>query len=815
MSILLKTRKCQATVEIGCHPSPRPDTPAQFRQDSKDFMTPSPKPVPRILRIMTACCLLAFLGAQPTAGQLRIMPLGDSITAGYTDNSAWTVPFEFGYRRQLYQFLENSGYDFTFVGASAEPFNFVETGYGDPTHGGTVSPTFDLRNIDGYNYNGHRGYGGRNITTTNSNIAAQMTADSPDVILLMIGINGISTNSPSQLDTLVTTIFTTQPTVKLIVAEITPYAQSSTQATARNPLIIDYNTYIRNVLVPKFLGQGRSITRINQHKNFLTDPNNPSSPTIDALYSNAINHPTNAAYDTMAGTWFAGIGAILPAPATPLLSETSFSSTIAPGTSIGTLTNTPPLSPDSFTYSFAAGPGDSDNSKFTISGNQLMAGSHNFSADPFGSTYRIRVKATGATSGRIGNETFVLTTISVDSDNDTIADNWELQKTSPTPNLDDLTLTGDFDEDNLSDVTEYQLSLGAFPDIDPTNPDTDNDGLLDGAEIAGVGQRPPTNPTLADTDQDGVSDLAEDNTGTYVGLLQTGTNPTLLDSDEDNVNDGAEILQHTNPANASSPGAPAVGTATDTTLTRNFTTDVSATDLLHGLTGLNAIHAGWSTSNNADPVKLNDGLHGDHGTAPVQGGWSQAANSISTFTLPFGVGNGWDITGITTIADWSGGGFGNQRYEVAVRRVGETGFTLMATVNFQPFSATGVGGSKVQLSQPAGKLAGGVQQIRFTMLTTNGNGGRAVYREFDVFGTASTIPPTEILALAPPATAPPRVSITWRSYPGKTYRLEASENLDQWTVLDPVFPSGGVTTTFRKNVAPSTTQSFFRVSTSP
>ena len=29
---------------------------------------------------------------------LRIMPLGDSITAGYTDNSAWKHPFEYGYR---------------------------------------------------------------------------------------------------------------------------------------------------------------------------------------------------------------------------------------------------------------------------------------------------------------------------------------------------------------------------------------------------------------------------------------------------------------------------------------------------------------------------------------------------------------------------------------------------------------------------------------------------------------------------------------------------------------------------------------------
>lgn len=72
------------------------------------------------------------------------MPLGDSITAGYTDNPNWTVDFEFGYRRGLYTRLTNAGYDFTYVGGSPEPW---VSPYGDPTRGGTYKPTFDLRDI--------------------------------------------------------------------------------------------------------------------------------------------------------------------------------------------------------------------------------------------------------------------------------------------------------------------------------------------------------------------------------------------------------------------------------------------------------------------------------------------------------------------------------------------------------------------------------------------------------------------------------------------------------------------------------------------
>ena len=52
--------------------------------------------------------------------RLRIMPMGDSITAGYTDNPNWNVPYWYGYRSGLYNRLHAADYNFVFVGQATE-----------------------------------------------------------------------------------------------------------------------------------------------------------------------------------------------------------------------------------------------------------------------------------------------------------------------------------------------------------------------------------------------------------------------------------------------------------------------------------------------------------------------------------------------------------------------------------------------------------------------------------------------------------------------------------------------------------------------
>ncbi|TAE91437.1 MAG: C-type lectin domain-containing protein [Verrucomicrobia bacterium] len=71
--------------------------------------------------------------------------------------------------------------------------------------------------------------------------------------------------------------------------------------------------------------------------------------------------------------------------------------------------------------------------------------------------------------------------------------------------------------------------LVEFPTSNPTNRDTDNDGLLDGDEINTY----RTSPILVDTDGDGLSDFIEVNTHR--------TDPTRADTDGDGLTDGSEI----------------------------------------------------------------------------------------------------------------------------------------------------------------------------------------------------------------------------------------------------------------------------------
>lgn len=312
--------------------------------------------------------------------RVRIMPLGDSITAGYTDNSAWNVPFEYGYRGPLATALLNSGIPFRFVGLSPEPFN---NAYGDPTRGATVFPVNELRD-PGIAQGSHRGYGGWTISQINANVATWIAADDPDVILLHIGTNGIGPSSPSQLETLVSTIFTAKPTVKLVVAQIIP-------AVAYNANTVAYNNYIRNTLVPTLAASGKNISTVNQYANFLTNPADNTS--IDASkFSNGINHPTNAGYALMANTW-------LPAITSLTLSSRSVPATTTTGMTLATLTRLGASVGETLTYSLVSGGESSDNGFFTIDGNQLKAGNHRFDADPAGATYRIRIEVTGSVSG--------------------------------------------------------------------------------------------------------------------------------------------------------------------------------------------------------------------------------------------------------------------------------------------------------------------------------------------------------------------------------------------------------------------------------
>ncbi len=223
------------------------------------------------------------------------------------------------------------------------------------------------------------------------------------------------------------------------------------------------------------------------------------------------------------------------------------------------------------------------------------------------------------------------------TDNDTIAANFHLLKTSSFPTDDsdgdmipdayeeslfpgDLTQLGpgDFDGDTVSDLDEF------INGTDPTERDTDGDGLDDNVEDnggafvnAGMTGTDPNNP---DTDGDGLSDGVEDNGGVYVSENMTGTDPNDPDSDGDGFGDGIEVRTGSDPNDA--------GSLPPLTLLAYYDFNGHLTDLtgncpdlgLGGAAALTTAGMGVSGSGgdeSLDLVALNDGsfastVGGDH-----------------------------------------------------------------------------------------------------------------------------------------------------------------------------------------------------------
>ncbi|HET6513247.1 MAG TPA: OmpA family protein [Candidatus Kapabacteria bacterium] len=121
---------------------------------------------------------------------------------------------------------------------------------------------------------------------------------------------------------------------------------------------------------------------------------------------------------------------------------------------------------------------------------------------------------------------------------------------------------GDRDSDGDGLTNDRELALGT----DPNNPDTDNDGLRDGAEV----NDHSTNPLNSDSDNDGLKDGAEinehatnandpdtDKDGLRDGdeINKYRTKATNADTDGDNLKDGDEVTRHsTDPLKADTDG---------------------------------------------------------------------------------------------------------------------------------------------------------------------------------------------------------------------------------------------------------------------
>ena len=172
-----------------------------------------------------------------------------------------------------------------------------------------------------------------------------------------------------------------------------------------------------------------------------------------------------------------------------------------------------------------------------------------------------------------------------DSDNDSMDDAFEFVHQFDPLNVTDATL--DADSDLLSNATEYRLKLNprlmdsnnngisdALEDrdfdglsnlaeiqthgTDPTQPDTDDDGLFDGWEISNGYNPLVDNGTDADPNNNFDADPEGDGLVNYVEA-DHGSSTNFSDSDGNGISDAAEIQQGSDPSDPSSTQAPPGG----------------------------------------------------------------------------------------------------------------------------------------------------------------------------------------------------------------------------------------------------------------
>jgi lysophospholipase L1-like esterase len=204
---------------------------------------------------------------------LRIMPFGDSLTAGaFIQNNVFITGA--GYRYTLWSMLNNAGEKTQFVGSLQNgPADFIQ------------------RN--------HEGHSGQRIDYLIQYEHQWVTAAKPDVVLLLIGNNDCiqnydMPNAVNRLSNLVEMIESDAPTAQIFISTATQH--SDPQVMSR---ILAYNQALTQWVTFK--------TKVDSKIHFVdmfTDAhlrngaNGGPSDLIDGV------HPTPEGYAAMAGVWY-------------------------------------------------------------------------------------------------------------------------------------------------------------------------------------------------------------------------------------------------------------------------------------------------------------------------------------------------------------------------------------------------------------------------------------------------------------------------------------------------------------------------------
>ncbi|MCI0691672.1 Ig-like domain-containing protein [candidate division KSB1 bacterium] len=226
--------------------------------------------------------LLAVLGtAMSSQAQVKIMPLGDSITHGV--GSTVVDGAVGGYRDDLASLLAGAGINFDFVGT-------LNDGAG-----------FDAD---------HEGHGGWRADQIETNIFSYLNATQPDVVLLHVGTNDISQDQPNtstilEIESIVDEIHDFDAAIKILVSSLVPRNdQYDDTTTALNALI--------QALVKQKHQNGYTIFFAGNNLVFKANPN------WQADYLADFEHPNDSGYALMAEVFFNAIQIVLTETGAPV-----------------------------------------------------------------------------------------------------------------------------------------------------------------------------------------------------------------------------------------------------------------------------------------------------------------------------------------------------------------------------------------------------------------------------------------------------------------------------------------------------------------
>lgn len=264
-------------------------------------------------RRLLGAFLCAFAAGTLSAGELRIMPMGDSIT--YGSHSAATA----GYRGPLYTLLTEAGYtNFKFVGTATDtPGTLPSDQQHHEGHSGWVIQKDNGKGM--YEY----------LPTSFSTILG------PHVILLHLGTNDAPTPSTfpdavNRLDQLLDRISALQPSAHII---LTSLLERTDNASYNTSIVTYYNPYLPSIAAAH-AARGQKV-----HFYDMRPKVNAATELDDGL------HPNAAGYAHMAEGWLEAISALVaPAADYPDVAPAVVSNTVSCTTMTGTVTlrfNTP------------------------------------------------------------------------------------------------------------------------------------------------------------------------------------------------------------------------------------------------------------------------------------------------------------------------------------------------------------------------------------------------------------------------------------------------------------------------------------------